>query len=83
LLVIGYSGNDREVLNLLRESATSVQSLTVVNHDHDAAVATKRTLHSEAGIPEGPGEPHDGDLDGYMQGPGFDHYVEWLSTALP
>jgi hypothetical protein len=82
LLVIGYSGHDREVLELLRESATSVKSLTVVNHDYDAAGATKSTLHSAARIPAVPGEAHDGDLNGYIQGSGFDQYLEWLDAAV-
>lgn len=82
VLVIGYSGNDREVLALLKGSAASVRSLTVVNHEREAALATMGVLRSEADIPTVPGEPYDGDFDSYMQGSDFDRYVEWLGTAV-
>jgi hypothetical protein len=39
LLLIGYSGNDREVLALVRESERGIKTLTVVDYDAGAAQA--------------------------------------------
>jgi hypothetical protein len=44
ILVIGYSGLDREVLNLLGSSGRPVKSLKVVNRDFDESMETVQTL---------------------------------------
>jgi hypothetical protein len=47
LLVIGYSGIDREVLELLRSAGKPVRSLRVVNGEFDASYATLNVLARE------------------------------------
>ena len=47
LLVIGYSGIDREVLGLLRSAGKPVGSLMVVNGSFDASYETLKILSRE------------------------------------
>jgi hypothetical protein len=49
LLVIGYSGLDIEVLNLIKSTETSVRLMTIVNQSLEAAI-TVRDRFSDAGI---------------------------------
>jgi hypothetical protein len=50
LFVIGYSGLDQAVLNLLRESGNYLKSLTIVSNSEESAIETKGALTTAIGL---------------------------------
>jgi hypothetical protein len=50
LLVVGYSGNDQEVRNLIRESGNKIRSLLVANGDRDRSMLTVEIFANELGF---------------------------------
>jgi hypothetical protein len=50
LLVVGYSGYDREVRNLIRESGNGIRSLLVANGDAEKSMLTVEILANELGF---------------------------------
>lgn len=79
LLVIGYSGYDREVLRLFLDSGVHVLSLHVVNENHSAANEVASRLGPSFGI----GVPTDSSCDvpfrEFVQSDRIERYIDKLS----
>lgn len=79
LLVIGYSGLDQEVLNLLRESGNGVRSLCVINHDAEhGRVTAERIMEQFGGEARGPGASNVA-FNEWAQSAALDTYFDTLT----
>ena len=67
LLLIGYSGNDREVLSLIRRSGRTVEALTIVDQDLSGAEAVADRLRRHHGVVSEYTECFDGDFDKWVE----------------
>jgi hypothetical protein len=76
LLLIGYSGNDREVLALVRGSERGVKTLTIVDRSEEAAAAVADRLVREHGLTAESVRPFGGDFDAWVDGGGMSAFVE-------
>lgn len=83
LLVIGYSGNDREVIRLLTESETYIASLYVVNRDAESAAEVRDKLRGHLRtIPAQESRSYKYDFSEFVQGDEFDKYLQGVAPKL-
>ena len=75
LLVIGYSGLDTKVLDLLRSTEPDVRYLTIVDRGHDSAIAVRDRLR-ERGFTWVWEYLAPGDFAGWTDGGGLDTLVD-------
>jgi hypothetical protein len=80
LLVIGYSGVDQEVLNLLRECSNGVKSLFVINHDVEAGeIAARRIMQLFADVEPDPADVSQKEFNAWAQSGDLDEYFQQLT----
>jgi hypothetical protein len=79
LLVIGYSGYDREVLGVFKDSETVVRSLYVVNKDSEGAEAVAARLGPELGIGVPENSASDVGFGEFVRSNRLERYVQELS----
>lgn len=83
LLVIGYSGLDVEVLNLIKSAGgTQVRLLTIVNQSLDTAIAVRERF-TEAGITPVWTETAKGDFGEWSDAGGLDRLVTQFGGPYP
>lgn len=82
LLLIGYSGNDREVMSLVRESGRGIRTLTVVDRDQASAEAVIARLQADHELRADLVWAYPGDFDHFVAGGGLGRYVDDM-TGLP
>lgn len=80
LLMIGYSGNDREVMSLIRESNRGIKTLTIVDYDLDSAMDIARRLHDEHGIDAEEVRPFYSSFEAWVERGELQGYVADLSA---
>jgi hypothetical protein len=76
ILVVGYSGIDLEVLNLLKRTDTTIKTLAVVNkdkHEADRVHARMASQIEPRGV--GSGWVWPGDFSEFVQGDGWERYL--------
>jgi hypothetical protein len=85
VLVVGYSGLDEEVLNMLREPARPIRSLVVVNGTEGAGAAAARQIKAAVSVlspPEGDGVTCvDSGFDKFVRSGNLDSYIETIRAA--
>jgi hypothetical protein len=84
LLIIGYSANDREVLNLLKESGSEIGSLLIVNRSEEACGYVERRLAEHLGVRFGFNRPYFSTGFGAFttEAQGLPQYVRFIRDAL-
>ena len=78
LLVVGYSGNDQEVLSLFKECGTQIRSLYVVNKDSRTAEEVAASLGPAFGMGIPSNSWCDVGFGQFVQSDRFDRYVQEL-----
>lgn len=74
VLVIGYSGIDKEVVSLIRESERGIKTLTIVDRDQEAAFAVVERLGAQ-GITAPDVKPSSENFDVWVRQGGLDAFV--------
>jgi hypothetical protein len=80
LLLIGYSGNDREVLALIRASGRGIKTLTVVDRGRDSAVDVIKRLAEYHGIAADDSVACTHDFNGWIESGGLTQFVEDMAA---
>lgn len=80
LLLIGYSGNDREVLALIRESDRGIKTLTIVDHNKEGAEAVAGRLTSQHGLVAESGTAFEGDFNHWVESGALAQFVDDMSS---
>ena len=80
ILLIGYSGNDREVLALVRESGRHIKSLTIIDRGKQEALAVADRLRGEHGLGAEALTAYDGTFDDWVASRRLSRFVETLSA---
>jgi hypothetical protein len=80
LLVIGYSGNDREVLSLIRESGRGIKTLTIVDRSKEAAEAVAGRIASDHEVASESVTVFDGDFNQWVESGMLARFVEDMSS---
>lgn len=78
LLIIGYSGIDREVVSLIRESGRGIKTLTIVDKDAEAARSVAERL-AEEGVGSEDTKLADGGFNDWIHGQ-FDAFIEEMTN---
>jgi hypothetical protein len=81
LLVIGYSGYDREILKIFGGGLTSVRSMYVVNKDAGAAQDVADRITAGLGKPVPAVRTYRQTFGEFVQSGDIDAFVEWVRTV--
>jgi hypothetical protein len=82
LLFVGYSGNDEEVISLIRDSGRGIKTLTVVDTSREASEAVFTRLNERHGLQAEEIGLSEVAFDGWVASGELQRYVESL-TARP
>jgi hypothetical protein len=82
ILVVGYSGNDREVIDLLQQSGRGIKTLTIVDLDQQASKDVYVRMNERHGITSDEITVYEQDFNHWVASGELDRYVERLS-GLP
>ena len=74
VLVIGYSGIDKEIVSLIRESGRGLKTLTIVDRDEAAAFGVAERM-AEGGVGSEDTKPSPYDFDTWVRGGGLNAFV--------
>jgi hypothetical protein len=83
LLLVGYSGVDREVFSLIRDSGRGVKTLTIVDRSSEAAGAVAERILREHEIAADEVYPFDGDFNKWVESGELGRFVEDMSSRRP
>jgi hypothetical protein len=79
LLLIGYSGNDQEVIGLVREAGKSIASLTIVDRDESSASEVEARLVRDHGLAVGPVTHAQSGFNTWVQDGGLAKFINVMS----
>lgn len=80
VLVIGYSGIDKEVVSLIRESGRGIKTLTIVDRDEGSAVAVAERL-AEQGVSAEDTKPSHARFSSWVRDGGLDAFIQEMTDA--
>jgi hypothetical protein len=78
MLVIGYSGIDKEIVSLIRESGRGIKTLTIVDRGEDAALAVAQRMAQE-GVGSEDTKPSPDSFDTGVRGGGLAAFVNEMT----
>lgn len=78
VLVIGYSGIDKEIVSLIRESGRGLKTLTIVDRDRDAAFGVAERMAAE-GVGSEDTKPSHANFNVWVRGGGLDAFVDEMT----
>jgi hypothetical protein len=78
VLVIGYSGIDKEIVSLIRESGRGIKTLTIVDRGEDAALAVAQRMAQE-GVGSEDTKPSPDSFDTWVRGGGLTAFVNEMT----
>jgi hypothetical protein len=81
LLFLGYSGNDREVLALIRNSGSPIETLTIVDRSHTGASETAARLSRDHSLAAHSTMLVDGDFTDWVEQGGLSEYTDLMSRV--
>lgn len=77
--MVGYSGNDREVMALIRASGRGIKTLTVVGRSQEAAEAVIGRIARDHGVRAEFTYPYAGTFDDFVGSGALAAYVDDMS----